>query len=340
MVTRADVARHAGVAPSTVSYALNGGRSISESTRERIQAAMTDLGYSPNAMAAGLAGGRSHLLAMLLPSTDRRVSDSDLAYLIAAGDEARRLGYELILLTTERHDLADIGTLHRRGLTDGVLLMDVLLEDVRVTMLQQAGIPFALIGRTADPDLPHADRDFEQDAHVCVDHLVGLGHRYAGLITSPERSFTKGYGAVVRPVEALRGHASSAGLHLTLLPCEATVDAGREALASLRAHQPDATAVISLIDEATMGVYHEAQAKGLTIPDDLSVISMTVSPQRGAFFSPGLTAIGPPARAIGRAAARALINELSPHNVNPGPTLWTGVLVDNGSTAPARRTSS
>ncbi len=339
MVTRADVARLAGVAPSTVSYALNGGRSVSNSTRERVQAAMTDLGYTPNAMAAALAGGSSHLIAMLLPSSERKLGDSDLGYLLAATEEARGLGYELILMTTSAHDLgSNIISLHRRGLTDGVLLMDVLLDDARVPLLRGAGINFALIGRTADPEAPHTDRDFEHDARLAIGHLAGLGHRHVAVITSPERAFTKGYGAVVRPVEALRTLARSAGLGFSLLQCEATVDSGRDALASVLARQPEVSAVVSLIDEATMGVYHEALARGLVIPDDLSVLSMMISPQRAAFFSPGLTAISPPADAIGRGAVRTLVNVLNPGAVDPGPALRVGHLVESGSTAPPRGT--
>ena len=67
MVTLADVARHAGVSASTVSYALSGKRSISDETRRRVERAVTDLGYHPNAGARALAGSRSHIIALVVP---------------------------------------------------------------------------------------------------------------------------------------------------------------------------------------------------------------------------------------------------------------------------------
>ncbi len=335
--TRADVARRAGVAPSTVSYALNGGRTISDSTRQRIRAAMVDLGYSPNPLAASLAGGRSRLLALLFPSLERGVSESDLEYLVAAADAARGYGYRVVLWTTDAHDLGSVEQLCQSSLTDGLLLMEVLLDDRRVDVLQRAGIPFSLIGRTAEAaGMPHADRDFEHDARACLAHLLRLGHAHVALIAPPRDLYERGFGAVVRPVDALTAAARSAGLDLTVMPCAASVDAGRAALQTLRAGRPDITAVISLVDEATMGLFHEATAEGVRIPDDLSAISLSASPQRCAWFSPGLTAVSPPADDIGRGAALALVDLLEGRPVDTARTLWAGELVDRGSTAPVR----
>jgi DNA-binding LacI/PurR family transcriptional regulator len=340
VATRADVARRAGVAPSTVSYALHGGRSISDETRERIRQAMVDLGYEPNEMAAALARRKSHILALLFPSTTRGFTEADLDYVVAATDAARERGYRVILWTTDAHDLGDVDAMCRGGLVDGVLLMEVLLDDARVRMLQRAGIPYALIGRTADPAPgPHADTDFDATARLAIAHLAGLGHTSLALVTLPDAGLTAGFGATVRTLDAFQTAARDGDLSLTPIPCEPTVEAGRAVLDYLRDQRPAVTGVISFIDEAVFGLYQRARELGVAIPRDLSVLSINTSHQRAPFFDPALTTIHPAAAQIGRTAARALIHTLQGTATDDEPTLWPGQLITRASTGPAPTTT-
>ncbi len=335
MATRADVARRAGVSPSTVTYALNGERPIAESTRQRIFAAMAELGYSPNAMAAGLAGGRSRIIAMLFPTQERGYSDSDLEYLVGAAEAANELNHRVMLWTTSREDIQEVTRFCRSGLVEGLLLMEVRMQDERVEYLRKEAIPLALIGRTADDaSLPYADRDFAEVGRMAVNHLAGLGHTHIAFLGPPERLLNWGFGAVVRAVQGIQEASDAAGLDTTMLACDASVPAGRDALLSLRQEHPEVTGVISFNDEGAIGLYQAAQAMGLSIPSDLSVISTSVSTQRTAFFFPALTTVSPPAGAIGGAAARALIHALENPDAPPLHSLHAGELVERASTAP------
>jgi DNA-binding LacI/PurR family transcriptional regulator len=338
VATRADVARRAGVSPSTVTYALNGERPSAEATRQRILAAMAELGYSPNAMAAGLAGGRSRIIAMLFPTLERGYSDSDLEYLVGAADAAHELNHRVLLWTMDREDIPEVARLCRSGLVEGLLLMEVRMQDERVDYLRREGIPLALIGRTADDaSLPYADRDFTRVGQMAVSHLAGLGHTDIAFLGPPERLRTWGFGAVVRAINGIEKAARASGVRLITVDCEATVPAGRDALLNLRQAHPEVTGIISFNDEGAIGLYQGAQAMGLRIPTDLSVISTSVSTQRTAFFFPALTTISPPAGAIGGAAARALIHALENPDAAPEQSLLTGELVERGSTAPPTR---
>lgn len=338
MATRADVARLAGVSPSTVSYALSGQRPIAEATRARIQAAMEELGYQPNAMAAGLAGGRSRIIAMLFPSLERGYTDSDLEYLVGAADVARGLGYRVLLWTMDRRDTAEVVDLNRSGLVEGVLLMEVLLHDERVASLVAADVPCALIGRTADPShTPFADRDFASVGRMAVAHLAGLGHRNVAYIGAAQRQHDQGFGAVVRAEAGVSAAAEDLGMVLHVLRCEATVAAGRDALVRLRSELPQVTGVIAFNDEATAGLFQGAHAHGLVIPEDLSVITTSLSSQRANFLFPPITAVSPPGGAIGGAAARMLIHQLRGQPDPETSVLMTGPLVERASTAPPRR---
>lgn len=337
MATRADVAQLAGVSPSTVTYTLSGQRPIAEETRKRVLAAAEKLGYRPNALAQGLAGGRSRNLALVFPSLERGVNDADVEYLIGAADAARALDHRVLLWTTHTNDPADLEELRATLLVDGLLLMEVRLEDERVTFLQRSGIPFALIGRTADPvGLLYSDRDFSAAGRMAVQHLAGLGHKRVGLLCSSEHLHTLGLGAVNRGESGVIEAAQHIGLSVDVMHCEPTAEAGRAAFMRLEAISPPITAVICLNDEATIGVYQGAQIHGRRIPAALSVISLTVSVQRAEFFYPPITAIHPPAGQIGRSAARALIHQLTGGPPSEEQTLWPGQLIERASTAPPR----
>jgi DNA-binding LacI/PurR family transcriptional regulator len=339
MATRADVARLAGVSASTVTYALTGSRPISDETRERIFAAMHELGYTPNAMAAGLAGGRSRIVALLFPSGERGISNTDLRYVIGAANAARELGYHLLVWPTEGRDLEDVTQLSRAGMVDGVILMEVRLEDERVPVLQAASIPFALIGRTATTKgLIYADADFDATAALAVDYLVGLGHSSIAFVNGPERLLAAKYGATLRVEQGVLSAAAAAGVRATAFPCEHSVTAGREALAGILKAEPDVTAIVTMNEEATVGLVQAAQARGLDIPRDFSVLSLASSSSFADVTWPPLTTISPPAEAIGRAAARELIRALGDATVEPEARLWRGELVERASTGPARRT--
>ncbi|MGV1003914.1 MAG: LacI family DNA-binding transcriptional regulator [Candidatus Nanopelagicales bacterium] len=337
MVTRADVAKHAGVAPSTVSNAMAGSRLVAADTRAKVLAAAQELGYRPNELAQGLAGGRSKVIAMPVPTTARSVTAADLDYLLGAADAAAELAYQVLLLPTNEQEMSYGQRLRAGGLIAGVILTQVRLEDERVGYLQAAGLPFAMVGRTAAPSgLLYADRDFEQDGRAAVAHLTALGHRRIAFLSGSQTAFHGGHGAVVRSVAAVEVAARAAGVELEVIHCDFTVAAGRAAMTRLRVTSPQVTAVICANEQATYGLFHAAAELGVRLPADLSVLSISASEERATYFAPGLTTISPPAAEIGAAAARALIRALKTSEPSAAvPSLWAGQLVERGSTAPA-----
>ncbi len=105
MATMQDVARRAQVSLSTVSYALSGTRPVSDATRRRIEDAMAELGYQPNAMARGLASRRSHVLALIYPAMEKGLGGTVAEFVSSAAETARENGYHLVLWpfrTTQR----------------------------------------------------------------------------------------------------------------------------------------------------------------------------------------------------------------------------------------------
>src|SRR5215207_1400740 len=101
MVTIADVARHAGVSSSTVSYVLSGKRAISEETRRRVRSSVRELGYHPNAGARALAARRSHIIALMVPLRTDVYVPVMMEIAISVTTAARQHGYDVLLITND-----------------------------------------------------------------------------------------------------------------------------------------------------------------------------------------------------------------------------------------------
>src|SRR5690606_33683974 len=141
--TITDVARAAGVSISTVSYAISGKRPIGEKTRRRVEQAIAELGYTPNAGARALAGRRTHILAVTEPLRPATCTPAHMAFVLATATAARRYDYDVLLLTQDEAT----GGLQRvttSRTVDGIVVLDVLAQDERAELVRALGVPAAL----------------------------------------------------------------------------------------------------------------------------------------------------------------------------------------------------
>ncbi|MEV6847136.1 substrate-binding domain-containing protein [Actinoplanes sp. NPDC051411] len=337
--TMADVARRAEVSVSTVSYAMTGARPISEATRERIRWAMLDLGYTPNALARGLRGKRSRILAVLFPKNERDIDLGSMEYILGASDHAQRRGYHLLLWTTGVEALDDLAGLARQGLVDGALLMEVRLDDPRIGVLRDSRLTFTMLGRNAEPgDLDYVDTNFDQCARLAVEHLAGLGHRNLGFVHQNAETIESGRGNAIRLRDCMVRAARDAGVTLTALTCRRSIAGGRQAFAELIAADPRATAVIAFNEQATPGLMAAAAESGRRVPRDFSVLAVDMPAQGALMTAPTVTTVGPGAAAMGKAAVEMLIRRIEGEKPD-GATqvLFDGELTVRASCGPRRR---
>jgi len=188
VVTIGDVARRAGVARTTVSHTLSGKRPVAADTRERVLAAVRELGYRPNAAARSLTSRRMRTVGLALPldSYEGALPEGPFFGFIAhAADRLGHHGHKLLCLISREPDPADLVELAQAGYVDGLLLLQVRLHDRRVAPLRATGLPFVLIGRPHDAaGLVCVDADLAAAAGIAVRHLLGLGHRRIALLTA------------------------------------------------------------------------------------------------------------------------------------------------------------
>src|SRR5450759_4646609 len=240
MATMLDVAKRANVALSTVSYALNGTRPISEETRQRIYTAMQELGYTPHALARGLASKRSRIIALLFSTPERGLGITELEFVISATNVAKENSYHLVLWPSDMDDQTGLQELINQGLLDGVILMEVHLDDQRVKMLREMEFPFSIIGRTQNNDgINFADIDFENSIQIAVKYLVGLGHTKIAFLNHSQTEFVAQYGPAVRAQASFIEAMGAAGLEGITHFCGATPRAGYEDTRDLLARYPD-----------------------------------------------------------------------------------------------------
>ncbi|MER7891264.1 LacI family DNA-binding transcriptional regulator [Micromonospora sp. NPDC094482] len=306
-----DVARLARVSVSTVSYVLTGTRPISQATRDKVLAAMAELEYQPNAMARGLASRRSRIVGLLMPMDERGLGATETAFVTGAAAAASAAGYHLVLSPVGAADSDDLRRLASQRMFDGAVLMEVQVEDPRVTALQEAGVPLVLIGRTGDTaGLSYVDIDFDQTVRDAVDHLVELGHRRIVYVNHSAATIEAGYGPALRTRDSFVAAMQGYGLEPLMIPAGDSAAGGRAALAEALAQAPDLTAVLAMNESAIFGILGGLTTLGVAVPDDVSVVSMVTSAQVAELATPALTAMASPGSALGRIAVEALLRQL------------------------------
>ena len=166
--TITDVARHAGVAPSTVSYVLSGNRSISEETQARVRRAIEELDYRPHASARSLRAGKTDVVALVVPFYDWFSEPVIMPYIYGVVDAARQHGWNVMLVTGGRGG-SDVDDVLGSKMVDGVVLMEVRVDDERLKLIEQLAIPAVCLGMPSEPvTVPFVDFDFESAASYAL----------------------------------------------------------------------------------------------------------------------------------------------------------------------------
>ncbi|MFI9149994.1 LacI family DNA-binding transcriptional regulator [Streptomyces sp. NPDC053367] len=327
-----DVARRAGVSPSTVSYALSGKRPISEATRRRVEQAARELGYRPHAGARALAGGGPGALALVLPLRAGIHVPVVMRCAASVVTTARRYGHDVLLLTQQEG--AD-GL--RRGvdaaLVDALVVMDIELDDPRLPLLHTLDRPSVLLGFPAEAaGLTCVDLDFRAAAEACVDHLAGLGHRVVALVGSPPEVYVRRTAFAQRVVRGFTSAADRAGMSSRARPCEAAPAAARRVAGQLLRAQPALTGVV-VHNEAVLEPLIDAfEELGLRVPGDLSVAAICPDDLAESARVP-VTNVALPAAELGTRAVELLVGKLAGTPV-PEATSLRPRLTVRASTAP------
>jgi DNA-binding LacI/PurR family transcriptional regulator len=218
-------------------------------------------------------------------------------------------GYSLHLVTQslDENSLLDF---YRTNQSDGVILMEIRMDDWRVKLLRQQNLPFVMIGRCENNDgVNFVDFDFETAVTVAVNHLIDLGHQniaFVSVITDSEQNH---YGPSVRALEGYEKVCAQYNIPRHYCEAENGFENVKLATLNLMRKHPEITAIFTIFDTAVAGIFSAIQSLGLSIPDDFSFVGLG-DEQGTELTSPSLAVLHFPASSMGYDAARILINEL------------------------------
>ncbi|MDR2177917.1 MAG: LacI family transcriptional regulator [Treponema sp.] len=337
MATIKDVAAMAGVSISTVSYALNGNRSISERKKLVIKEAAQKLGYRPRAIARSLASGRTHIIAILFPPVDHGIGLPEIDLIMEASRNVMSRAYHLVIWTLRTTDPDELVQLISQELVDGVIMMEVHRKDSRIAALREAGIPFILLGRDdTAPAETYVDIDFFTTIMQCLVWLKNLGHRRIVFINQSKKSFRNGYGPVVRAHESFTELCHSLEIDGKEYFCESSGETVLGRMKEIFTACPGVTAFVVMNDRALPGIISGITQQGLSIPADVSVVSIVSSAAAASYMVPKLSLFEMDIGRLVEAAVSQLIAKIEGHYVEIQERLIPCILREYQSTGPAK----
>lgn len=333
MATIKDVARKAGVSVSTVSYAMNGTRRISDETRQRVLRAVEELGYHPNMLARGLASKRAKIIALLYPMfSGDSLDDVQLDFIASVAKVATYYSYGLLLFTSPSGE-QDIQRFIKERLVDGLVMMEVQVHDPRVALMKGLDYPFSLIGHCENNEgISFVDLDFYAALRMCVTYLTGLKHKEIAFLPGFEDFANSPHNYIIQSVLGFNTAVAELGIKGTIYGCKPSVQSGYETMIRLLEEQPGLSAVIAGNDPIYSGVAQALRDKGLTVPKYFSAIGL-ISQRMAEKYTPKATAITIPSTEMGRMGAEFLIRRLEGQESEPQQVILAPELKIRQSTA-------
>lgn len=330
------MARLAGVSRTTVSFVLNDrpDANIGDETRQRVRAAAAELEYHVHGAARALAGGGSQTIGLVLRQNPEQVAaDALLAdTLWGIGAEAHKHGYRVLVepLPPEGGRYSDLVRSQR---VDGLIVSGPRSDDEELALLVEESFPIILQGSLPGLAAPSIDVDNRAGARTAVDHLIDLGHRRIACVTNAPRAYT----AAQERLTGYRDALLNAGLAYDEgLVVEGAFDAtsGWLAIRELFDRTADVTAVFVASDVVAFGAMRGLREAGRRVPRDISVVGFD-DIALARHFDPPLTTVHLPARALGEAAGRALVDRLAGRPGGERLLLATELVVRESTAPPA-----
>jgi len=334
-VTIRDIAERAGVSKGAVSYALNGRPGVSDHTRERIVAIAKELGWYPNRAARALSAARADACGLVLARPARTIALEPFFMEFIAGAELELASHSIALTIQLVRDVEEEIAIYRRWWgehrVDGVLVIDVRVDDVRLGELERLGLPAVVIGGPVPGcSIPCVWNDESSAVVDVVRYLAALGHDRIAYVAGEE-----GYIHTRARMEGYAHTVEELGLVSTVAPTDYSAESGANVTRRLLSAPEPPTGILFDSDLLAVTGLGVAQHMGLDVPDDLSIVGWDDS-LISQVVHPPLTAVTRDIQAYGVAATRHLLAVVEGKATGDVETP-RGELTPRGSTGPLRR---
>ncbi len=326
-VTILDIAREAGVSPSTVSRVLNGNLQVTPEKREAVLLVAKKLRYQPNAIARGLVRGRTQAVGVLTQSIASPFYGEVLLGIEQALSSA---GYQPIITSGNWRtddEIAALDVLSARRV-DALIVFAGVLSDEHLSEAARK-LPLIVIGRSvAGIETQCLCIDNLRAAQEATRLLISLGHRRIVHIAGPKHH----QDATERRNGYVQAFAE-AGLPVDeqlIVSGDYTEQSGLLAMRSLLSRSIMFSAVFAANDQMAFGARLALYRQSIRVPDDVSLIGFDDQPA-SAYTTPPLTTVRQPTHAIGQAAAHAAIQLLNDQDLDI-PELATELIIRESTT--------
>ena len=309
-VTSIDIARHAGVSRTTVSFVLNQVPGVRQKTRDRVLRSAQKLGYVPNSAARMLVSGRSSTLGLVISSPDLLQVDAFIPRLLYGIERVcNSTGYKLLIEAVEdaTNPNAYLDLAHGKRI-DGLIVHNPRADDRGLVQLIEKGFPVVIIGSVGHPKENSVGTDLLTGGRVATNHLVSLGHRRIAHISFAPLSYLAAEARFRGYREALKKARIQFDKSLLAIG-NFSSESGFDAMKLLLRCRPIPTAVFVGNDTLAIGAMAAIRAAGLNVPEDIAIVGFDDLPF-AAFCNPALTTIRLQADDLGERAARAAIELL------------------------------
>ncbi len=299
-----DVAKAASVSHQTVSRVLRGHPNVRPATRDRVLAAIEELGYRPNLAARALATGRSTALGLVTLNT---TLFGPVATLYAVEQAARAAGYSMSVSSVrsiDRHSLMDaVDVLVQQAVAGVIIIAPVATDDSALSALPRE-LPAVVVEADAEPAFSAVTVDQVQGAYLATKHLLDLGHQTVVHISGP-----KDWIEARRRVTGWRRALDEAGAEAPeLIAGDWSARSGYEAGLVLGS-VPEATAVFAANDNMALGLLRALNERGRSVPSEVSVVGFDDTAE-SAFFTPPLTSVHQDFAEMGRRSVELLLRQI------------------------------
>jgi len=308
MSTIRDVAKLAGVAPITVSRVINDSDYVKQETRERVDAAIEELGYIPNTLGLSLRSKKTMTLAVVITDITNPFWTT-----VTRGieDVAQANGYSTILCNTdESEDKQEqyLQMLLRRRI-DGILLVPSSSNPDPIKLVKKQNIPIVLMDRhVPEVDVDIVRSDSEEGAYLITKHLLSLGHQQIAMLSGPKNISTS-----VDRVNGYRQALQDAGLPTSdekVFWGEYNKETGYKMAEEMLAKLPDVTALVTSNNFIAIGAMKFFYGRKIRVPEDIALVTIDDIPS--AFtVAPFFTVAIQSALEIGKQATQLLLNRVN-----------------------------
>ncbi|MDQ2624383.1 MAG: LacI family transcriptional regulator [Actinomycetota bacterium] len=331
--TLEEVAALAGVSRSTASRALNGGKRVSPTAQSAVDAAIAELGYTPNRAARSLVTRRTDSIALVIPEPDERVLTDPFFSGTLNGLSSALAGsdLQLVLLISRPGESERTERYLRNGHVDGAVVVSHHKSDLLDTVLADSRMPSVFVGRPLNEvgRLHYIDVDNYAGGRLAAEHIISTGRTRIGLLAGPQ-DMAAGRDRLRGWVDVLEANGLRTDRVVT---SDFTAEAATDAMAELLEKHPDIDAVIAASDLIAVGALNVLHERGRSVPDEIVIIGFD---NLGVSTSPALTTLTNPVVAMSRAAGHMLLDLLENGDREPQHTQFSPDLVVRASTSGER----